>query len=245
LKIIILEALWNPRGQQSIGLLTVIDQALKIIFSGRPNDLKEARKRNIDFFNTNPIASGLVIGAVLRQEEKLDAGEITPDVNKEVIKALASALAAEGDQLFWDSWLPVCCLIGLLVTKLTGFIFAPLLIPVLFCAVAWPTRLWGVFKGYEVGDQIFMVYKHIHGEKLIQKLKWLCLVILSFLTALATFSIFTTTLSPVWLTTPWVLLSITALWFYRRVSYGRRAIISYLLYPVLLAILFCLTLFLI
>jgi mannose/fructose/N-acetylgalactosamine-specific phosphotransferase system component IID len=236
-KILILEALWNPRGQQSIGLLTVIDRALKVILAGRPAALKEARKRSLDFFNTNPVASGLVIGAVLRLEEEQANGELDPETGRKLVQALSSTLAAEGDQFFWQSWLPTCCLLGVLATSLTGLILAPLLTPLLFCAVAWPVRLWGVFKGYELGCDVYRVYQQIHGQRLILALQWFWMIILAGLTSAAAMKVFSQSGGPGWRTLFWAGLSIAALWLYRRVCFGHRRFVSYLLYPVLLAVL--------
>lgn len=244
LKLFFLEALWNPRGQQSIGLLTVIDRALEIIYADRPQALMEARKRNLDFFNTNPVSSGLVIGAVLKLEEEQAAGELEPKVGRKLANALASTLAAEGDLLFWQAWLPACCLIGVFLTVLTGRAWAPLLIPLLFCSLSWPVRIWGVFKGYDVGINVYRVYQLSHGERLIWFFQWLWLIILSFLTALAAFKIFSPASGVSWSTAPWVLTSIAALWLYRRVCFGQWTLTGYLLYPVLIGILFCLTFYL-
>ncbi|MDR0622500.1 MAG: PTS system mannose/fructose/sorbose family transporter subunit IID [Deltaproteobacteria bacterium] len=240
LKLCILEALWNPRSQQSVGLLTVIDPALAITHAGHPQALKEARKRNLDFFNTNPITSGLVIGALLRLEEEQAAGELTPQTDKKLVQALSSTLAAEGDQLFWQAWLPLCCLTGVLVTTLTGSLLGPLLIPIMFCALAWPVRIWGVFKGYELGCDVYRVYQLSHGERLIWAIQWLWLLILAFLTALAAYKVFLPAENPSRWSLLWALLSILAVWLYRRVSFGHWTIVGYLLYPVLLVVLFAL-----
>ncbi|MDR2367860.1 MAG: PTS system mannose/fructose/sorbose family transporter subunit IID [Deltaproteobacteria bacterium] len=245
LKLFILEALWNPRGQQSLGLLTVIDKPLAAIYAGRPAALKEARKRNLDFFNTNPIASGLVVGALLTLEEEQAAGLISPKTERNLVQALASTLAAEGDQLFWQSWLPLCCLTGVLVTVLTGYLWAPLLIPVLFCALAWPVRVWGVFKGYELGSDVYRIYQLSHGERLIWAIQWLWLLILAVLTAMAVVRIFTPLEATSRWALPWVLLSIFALWLYKRVTFGHLSILSWLLYPVMLLILLGLTIILV
>ncbi|MDR1110428.1 MAG: PTS system mannose/fructose/sorbose family transporter subunit IID [Deltaproteobacteria bacterium] len=242
LRIFFLEALWNPQSQQGLGLLTAIDPALRIIYAGQPGGLKAARKRNLDFFNTNPVSSGLVIGAALRLEEDLAAGEITPDARRKVVQALASTLAGEGDQLFWQSWLPFCCLAGILLTTLTGSLWAPLLIPVLFSALTWPVRLWGVFKGYGLGYNVYRVYQLIHGERLIWALQWLWTLILALLTARAALGLVRGAASPGWPALPWAILSIAALWLYRRLSFGHRHIMGFLLYPVLLAVLFGLAL---
>jgi mannose/fructose/N-acetylgalactosamine-specific phosphotransferase system component IID len=245
MRLFILEALWNPRNQQSIGLLSIINQALGIIYSESPEALKEARKRNLDFFNTNPITSGLVIGAVLCLEEDQSAGEVTPETDRKLVLALASTLAAEGDQFFWQSWLPLCCLTGVLITSISGFLWAPLLIPLLFCALAWPIRIWGVFKGYELGCDVYRIYQQSHGERLIHIVQWIWLLILVFLTSLSSFKLINNSDTPIWSTITWISSSIMVLWLYRLAIFGHLSFISYLLYPILIAIIFSLTLILV
>ncbi|MDR2302081.1 MAG: PTS system mannose/fructose/sorbose family transporter subunit IID [Deltaproteobacteria bacterium] len=240
-KIFILETLWNPRYQQSLGLLTIIDKALKITYAGRPQELKQARQRNLDFFNTNPVASGLVIGAVLRLEERQAAGDLTPTKEIDLVQALGSCLAAEGDQLFWQAWLPLCCLTAALVVALTGWVWAPLIIPLFFCSLAWPVRFWGVFKGYKLGADVFEVYHSLHVEFIIYVIQWLWMLILSVLTSLAILKAFTPANHPTRFSVTWILLSILLLWLYKKLSFGHNSMISYALYPILIAFLFFLT----
>ncbi|MDR2386400.1 MAG: PTS system mannose/fructose/sorbose family transporter subunit IID [Deltaproteobacteria bacterium] len=242
LKTFILETLWSSSNQQSVGLLTIIDEPLKIIYADKPEALKKARLRNIHYFNTNPIASGLVIGALLRHEEVQAAADQELDGQNNIIQALSSALAAEGDSLFWKSWLPLCCLTAALLFTLTGFIWAPLLIPILFCAFAWPVRFWGVFKGYAMGFDVYKVYKLSHGERIIKAIQWIWLLLLSVLTSLAILKVFTPPNQPSRFSVPWILLSILALWLYVKLSFAKSKKISYLLYPALLVVLFFLTL---
>ncbi|MDR2443060.1 MAG: PTS system mannose/fructose/sorbose family transporter subunit IID, partial [Deltaproteobacteria bacterium] len=116
-----LESTWNFIGQQSLGLLAAIEPALKVIYRDRPSvDLLSAKARAVQFFNTNPYSSGFVIGAALRLEEELKNNLITQKRRWEILSVLSSALAAQGDLLFWQSWLPAWFLVTLLAVSMTG-----------------------------------------------------------------------------------------------------------------------------
>ena len=71
-----LEASWNSQGQQNLGLAAAIDPALKLIHPPGVA-LRAARERALEFFNTNPILSGLAIGFLLRLEEEVAADRLS------------------------------------------------------------------------------------------------------------------------------------------------------------------------
>jgi PTS system mannose-specific IID component len=194
IKSLFLEASWNLVGQQNIGYAAAVSPALQRFYHDRPEDLAEARLRALRFFNTNPTFSGLVIGAALKLEENLAQGLIPERQASLIVSSLASALAAQGDLLFWQAWLPFCALLGFGLTWLslaTGSVtWAPLLIPILFCALAWPVRLGGIFYGYRLGPLVHQVVKRFYVSQIAQWVKRLTVFLTGFLTifALKTFS---------------------------------------------------------
>jgi mannose/fructose/N-acetylgalactosamine-specific phosphotransferase system component IID len=171
-----LEASWNFVGQQNLGFAAAVNPALRRIYQGRPADLAASQRRVLTFFNTNPVISGLVIGAALKVEEEKAKGLIDDERGTELVNVLASSMANHGDLLFWQSWLPFCCLLGFGLTwfsAATGQLtWTPLLIPVLYCALAWPTRVGGVFLGYRLGRKAHLAvgkYRVVPVAHAIQK----------------------------------------------------------------------------
>jgi hypothetical protein len=154
-----LEASWNHDGQQNLGFAAAINPALKLFYKDRPEELAKARNRDLQFFNTNPVISGLVIGAALKLEEEVADGSLEAERGANLVNALAATLAIPGDLFFWQSWLPFCCLLGFGLTWLSvaagRLTFSPLLIPILYCALAWPTRIGGIFLGYRQGRKAY------------------------------------------------------------------------------------------
>ncbi len=166
-----LEASWNNQGQQNLGLAAAIDPALLAIH-GPGEALGEARLRALDFFNTNPIASGLSIGVIIRQEEELAAGRLTLGESRRMAANLNRTLAAMGDALFWQSWLPLCSLTAVWAVLSLSRWWTPLALPVLFCLPALPVRFGGLFWGYRRGgDKIVDLLFKLQLQRLAQGIK--------------------------------------------------------------------------
>ncbi|MDR2725295.1 MAG: PTS system mannose/fructose/sorbose family transporter subunit IID [Candidatus Adiutrix sp.] len=170
LRSLFLEASWNSRGQQNLGLAAAIDPALKLIHS--PGDaLKSARERALDFFNTNPVLSGLAIGVVLRLEEDVAAGRLSAMERSRLSASLNLALASIGDALFWQSWLPFCALAAVWAVLSLGQWWTPLILPGLFCLPALPVRLGGLYLGYGQGGQVIDFLARLKAQRLAQRIR--------------------------------------------------------------------------
>ena len=170
LRSLFLEASWNSRGQQNLGLAAAIDPALKLIHpSGAA--LRSARERALDFFNTNPVLSGLAIGVVLRLEEDVAVGRLSVVERSRLSASLNLGLASMGDVLFWQSWLPLCALVAVWVVLSLGQWWAPLILPGLFCLPALPVRLGGLYLGYAQGAGIIDLLARLKIQRLAQRIR--------------------------------------------------------------------------
>ncbi|MDR1607573.1 MAG: PTS system mannose/fructose/sorbose family transporter subunit IID [Deltaproteobacteria bacterium] len=180
-----LEASWNLSGQQNIGYAASINPALKSLYKNRPEDLAKAQSRALRFFNTNPTLSGLTIGAALRLEEDMADSRVQEKEGSLIIGSLASVLAAHGDLLFWQAWLPFCCLIGFALTLMSlangQVTLAPLLIPALFCLLSWPARIGGIFYGYKLGSRAFELIQRFRAARAAEWTKRFNMALTGFL----------------------------------------------------------------
>jgi PTS system mannose-specific IID component len=171
LRSLFLEASWNPGGQQNLGLAAAIDPALKAIY-GAGERLREARLRSLDFFNTNPIASGLAIGIAIKLEESVAAGEMEISERDRGLAAMNQALAAVGDAFFWQSWLPLCSLITVwAVLSMAEVWWTPMLLPIIFCSLACPARFAGLCLGYRRGQAVYDLLVRLKINILVHNLK--------------------------------------------------------------------------
>lgn len=165
-----LESSWNNHGQQNLGLAAAIDPALREIY-GPGEGLRQARLRALEFFNTNPVASGLAIGVVINLEGGVAAGRVSPEHRNMVAASLNRTLASMGDALFWQSWLPLCSLAAVWAVLSLGVWWAPLLLPALFCLPALPARFVGLYLGYRQGRDVTDLLYKLKAQRLAQGIK--------------------------------------------------------------------------
>jgi PTS system mannose-specific IID component len=170
LRSLFLEASWNSQGQQNLGLAAAIDPALKLIHPPGAA-LKSARERALEFFNTNPVLSGLAIGVVLWLEEEVAAGRLSALERRRLSASLNMALASIGDSLFWQSWLPFCALAAVWAVLSLGQWWAPLILPGLFCLPALPVRLGGLYLGYGQGVKVIDLLARLKVQRLAQRIR--------------------------------------------------------------------------
>ncbi len=235
-----LEASWNPQGQQNLGLAAAIDPALRRLHQSREG-LKSARERAMGFFNTNPIASGVAIGVIIKLEQDVAAGRLAAEDRVRMAGRLGPTLAALGDDLFWQSWLPLCCLIAVWAVLSLDQWWTPLLLPGLFGLLAVPVRFAGLYLGYRRGERIVELLFRLKIQRLAQGLRRLLalvvgvstVVLISTKTALAADS----SRGRLWLAMLGVMIGVFAL----RLMIRQPSRLGYW-YPIVLVALACLLL---
>ncbi len=172
-----LEASWNNQGQQNLGFAAAVDPALKKIYCD-PDDLKEARCRTLEYFNTNPITGGVAIGVILWLEEEVAKGRLSSAERQRRGATISRTLASIGDALIWQAWLPLCCLMAVWGTLALDTWLGVLVLPIMFCLVAVPVRLGGLFLGYQRGEGIAGLLVRLKWSQMAIRLKTLLALIL-------------------------------------------------------------------
>ena len=232
---LLLEASWNNSSQQGLGFLAAIDPALRVIHSDDPEALTKSRLKALTFFNTNPVSSSLVIGAALKLEEEAKQGLIDDNRRGTILSALASALAAQGDRLFWQSWLPVCCLTACLASCWLAKPWTPLLAPLLYGALIWPVRLKGLAVGYREGRDVYTVIQRYRVNDAVRVLSGAIAVLLAVLAAALLHASVISLSDPAWRAIAAAASVFAAVRLYKLAIFRRRQLIAWLLYPALLA----------
>lgn len=152
LRSLFLQASWNPKGMQNLGLAYAVYPALKDFYP-EEDKLHAAVKRHLVFFNTHPYVAAAIVGGVLYHEDRIRRGEETPDRVVSFKAALMGPLAALGDGFFWLSLKPaVGALCAALVPILRGW--APVLFLVLYNAVHFSLRARLFWMGLSKGDKL-------------------------------------------------------------------------------------------
>ena len=148
-----LQAAWNNRGQQNLGLAAALLPALEKIHSRGISDLRDALTRAMKPFNTQPYMCGPVLGALIKVEELGPENGYTPEKVDRFKSILAAAFAAVGDAFFWNALLPAAAVTAMFWAvrgRWVGLIFfvgfynlAPLAV-----------RVGGIWLGYRYGTGI-------------------------------------------------------------------------------------------
>ncbi|MBV6528655.1 PTS system mannose/fructose/sorbose family transporter subunit IID, partial [Ursidibacter maritimus] len=110
---------------------------------------KDAIKRHLEFFNTQPFVAAPVLGVTIAMEEERANGKEIDDAAINGIKVgLMGPLAGVGDPIYWGTARPVFAALGAGLA-INGNILGPILFFVLFNLVRLATRYFGVTYGYK------------------------------------------------------------------------------------------------
>jgi mannose PTS system EIID component len=147
-----LQASWNPKGMQNLGLAWALYPGLVWLYPDR-TARKAAVLRHLTPFNTHPYVAAAIVGGCLYHEERIARAEEGPERVQAFKRALMGPLAALGDGFFWLSLKPavgaLCCA---LVPLLGGW--AALLFVVLYNTVHFALRIKLFRLGVHLGDRL-------------------------------------------------------------------------------------------
>jgi len=149
LRTFLLEASWNNKGRQNLGICFSILPALKRLYSGE--GLKKALKGHLSVFNTNPCFSGFIAGAIIEQEAhgRADDPQAQPRMNR-MKSMLGGTFGALGDDLMWFSLKPLLGTLAVLLFLL-GHEWAFIWMVGIFSASSIMLRFLGVELGLRGG----------------------------------------------------------------------------------------------
>ncbi len=143
---------WNFERMQALGFAYSMVPVIKRLYPDQNSqERKDAIKRHLEFFNTQPFVAAPVLGVTIAMEEERANGKPIEDSAINSIKVgLMGPLAGVGDPIYWGTARPVFAALGAGLA-LTGSILGPLLFFVLFNLVRLATRYYGVTYGYKKG----------------------------------------------------------------------------------------------
>jgi mannose PTS system EIID component len=152
LRSLFLQASWNPKGMQNLGLAYALFPALKALY---PDDarLSAAVKRHLLFFNSHPYVAAAIVGGVLFHEQRIARGEESADRAVAFKAALMGPLAALGDGFFWLSLKPA---VGAVCAAMVPLFhaWAALAFLVLYNVVHLTLRARLFWTGFRHGDSL-------------------------------------------------------------------------------------------
>src|SRR4030043_1031831 len=103
---------------QNVGFAFATLPALRDFHASRPEAALKAVKRRLEFFNTQPAMGALILGASVRLEERVAAGETDPRAVGTFKVGLMGSLGAIGAFFFWGALRPMASVAGALLALL-------------------------------------------------------------------------------------------------------------------------------
>lgn len=145
---LLLQASWNFDRLQNLGFVYQLLPGLRRLYGRNlPADLLECYT---GYFNTHPYLAPWVTGAVLRLEERRQAGETLEIDGPAFQKMVMAPYAAMGDALFWGALRPLAAVIGLLLA-IQGLLLAPLVVLLVYNLPHLLCRCGGLLIGFRQG----------------------------------------------------------------------------------------------
>lgn len=143
---------WNYERMQALGYCFAMVPVIKRLYTGE--ERKQAIKRHLEFFNTQPFVTAPILGVTAAMEEqKANGADIDDGAINGLKIGLMGPLAGVGDPIFWGTLRPVAAALGASIA-LTGSILGPILFFLIFNAVRLAIRYYGVSYGYSKGTTI-------------------------------------------------------------------------------------------
>ena len=150
----LLQGSWNFERMQALGYCFGIVPAIRRLYPEGSQERKDAIKRHLEFYNTQPFVTAPILGVNLAMEEERANGAPIDDAAINGVKVgLMGPLAGVGDPIFWGTLRPICAILGIGFAQ-NGSWLGPILFFVLFNAVRLFVRYWGIQYGYKKGLEI-------------------------------------------------------------------------------------------
>lgn len=160
------QASWNFERMHVLGFLFVMVPFLKKLYPENNEDRRQAMKRHLEFFNTQPFMGSPILGVTAAMEEQRRKGAPIDDGAINGLKVgMMGPLAGVGDPIWWGTARPIIAALGAGLA-LNGSILGPILFFVLFNVLRVGFRYWSLDYGYRTGTNLI---KDMSGG-LLQKL---------------------------------------------------------------------------
>jgi len=147
----------NYERMEALGYIQAVWPLLKR-WKKDEKELKEWLKMHLEYYNTQPHFSNIILGIDLALTEQ--GADI--DTVRALKVGLIGPFAGIGDSLMWFTLLPICTLIGVSYAA-GGNLLGPIVYSILWIGITWPLRYYFLKIGYDQGTRIAGV---LTGERL-------------------------------------------------------------------------------
>ena len=180
----LIQACWNFDKMQNMGFAFSLLPALRKIFKDK-EEIKDALKRHLGFFNSHPYLSVFAIGVVAgMEEERKKERDLSVESIQDFKNSLVGPLGAIGDTFFWASLRPTATLLAI-GYALMGRIWAPIIFVFFYNVPHLYFRFKGIGDGYNLKTQVISRIKDYQFYKYADILKDLGMIIAGYIIGLA------------------------------------------------------------
>jgi PTS system mannose-specific IID component len=156
-RLFLFQASMNHERLQGLGMASAVEPLLRDLNGGPAGKAyRAAMGRAAGFFNTHPYLAGLAVGAVAKAEHQGLSGQQVDRLRT----ALKGPLGSLGDRLIWAGTLPAAAAVGLILLTLTHPLIAIGGFLLLFNAVHFTLRWWGLGAGWRAGVKVTEALRH-------------------------------------------------------------------------------------
>ncbi|MES2201267.1 MAG: PTS system mannose/fructose/sorbose family transporter subunit IID [candidate division FCPU426 bacterium] len=176
-----IQCAWNFERMQNLGFAFAMAPALKRLYPDKERRIM-ALRRHMEFYNSHPFMSPLILGSALRvEEDALAAGKEPGAMVSSLKQGLMGPLAAIGDALFWNTLRPLATLASAALLWALPQV-QPLVVAGLYLAIFnlphLAFRILGIRQGYALGVQVAGFLAKVDTQKIIARLRIVALVVM-------------------------------------------------------------------
>ncbi len=147
-----LQGSWNMERMQALGFCFGMVPIIKKLYEGE--ERKQAIKRHLEFYNTQPFVTAPIIGVVAAMEEqKANGKDIQDGVINGIKVGMMGPLAGIGDPVFWFTVRPILGALGASLAA-SGNILGPLIFFIAWNAIRMAFLWYTQELGYKAGSEI-------------------------------------------------------------------------------------------
>lgn len=172
-----LETLWNFEKMQNVGFSFCIYPALTKLYPGE-QERKQAVERHLETINTHPAMGPLLAGLTARLEHDLAPSSIIP-----YRKRVMSALAAQGDRIFWGHIRPLAAVVGVALSLcFPDSLVGSLALLIIYNLPHFGVRTLGFGKGWREGLAVLRLLSATRVETSIRLMRRVIALVLGMVT---------------------------------------------------------------
>ncbi|ANK62119.1 PTS system mannose/fructose/sorbose family transporter subunit IID [Loigolactobacillus backii] len=145
---------YNYERLQATGVVYALSPILKHLYGNDEDAMKEALKRHMQFFNTEPHFGGAILGmTIAMEEEKSNGAPITNDTINGLKTGLMGPLAGIGDTLWQGTLIPILLSFTIGFASKGNILMGPILFAVLHLGIIWTIGYLSWMQGYSLGKE--------------------------------------------------------------------------------------------